>query len=383
MGTPATTKGGVTTDVTHFDDFNGAVRYLEGTHRQWRGHSVERIFGPLPVASPTVYEGYITDQTLKFQLGSGDGALAATKAVAGDGFDYSAFWLSVSGAALGAAACLIPEAAAGIILADAVAGGVVQGASSLPRDAASLRDAITSTLGAAGHANEQTLCGHIEKSKGPIVRSALDNIPRDQHGQPLWGDYEVKLHLLKRFFEPEVIRLYDGGEPNVDQDAVAAVVKRSLLLGVVGLKSRNGSQGLGRVLYRYNAANVLYQGTLALNPPEAWTYTLAETALVVVPQLRQAVADQLAQGEIVGADLVGPKVVVVNQHMDVFLDQANAVDTTDVVLPDQWVYDEAQQREIREPAATFAGAIRDAAWGNNEKRPPRTSIQRVTDSLSS
>ncbi len=143
-----------------------------------------------------------------------------------------------------------------------------------------------------------------------------------------------------------------------------------------------GRAGLGRVLYRYNAANVLYQGGLALNPPERWTYTLAETALVVVPQLRQAVADQLAQGEIVGADLVGPKAIVVNQQY-VFLDQTNAVDTTDSALPDQWVYDEAQQREVREPAATFAGAIRDGAWGNNEKRPPQTAIQRVSDDLSS
>jgi len=103
---------------------------------------------------------------------------------------------------------------------------------------------------------------------------------------------------------------------------------------------------------------------------------------VVVPQLRQAVADQLAQGEIIGADLVGPKVVAVNQQY-IFLDQTNAVDTTDSALPDQWVYDEARQREVREPAATFAGAIRDGAWGNNEKQPPRTAIQRVTASLSS
>ena len=259
----------------------------------------------------------------------------------------------------------------------------MQGLASLPHDAPSLHDMITSTLGTAGSEDAQKLCGHIEASKGPIIREELDSLPRDKDGQPLRSDYEFKLRLLKRFFQPEVIRLADGGDPTVPQDVVRPVVQRSLLLGAVGLNSKHGSQGLGRVLYRYNAANVLYQGGLALNPPDRWTYTLAETALVVVPQLRQAVADQLAQGEIIGADLVGPKVVVVNQQMDVFLDQANAVDTTDLALPDQWVYDEAQQREVREPAATFAGAIRDAAWGNKEKRPPQTAIQRVTDDLSS
>ena len=341
------------------------------------------ILSPLPVASPDLYEVYITTQVQNYQFGSRDGTEEATKAIAGDGFDYSAFWLSVAGSALGAAACLIPGAASIVALGFAGAGGVVQGLSSLPHDQASLRDAITSTLGAAGAADRDTLCGSIEASKGPIVRAALDSLPRDQHGQPLQGDYELKLRLLKQFFQPEVIRLADGGDPSVVPGAVEAVVKRSLLLGAVGLGSRHGSQGLGRVLYRYNAANVLYQGTLELNPPERWTYTLAETALVVVPQLRQAVADQLAQGEIVGADLVGPKVVVVNQQMDVFLDQANAVDTTDLALPDQWVYDEAQQREVREPAATFASAIRDGAWGNKERRPPGTAIQRVTDDLSS
>ena len=382
VGPPATTKGGVTTDITHFDDFNGAVRYLEGTHSLWEGHKVERILSPLPVASPDLYEVYITTQVQNYQSGSRDGTEAATKAIAGDGFDYSAFWLSVAGSLLGAAACLIPGAASIVALGFAGAGGVVQGLSLLPHDQASLSKAITSTLGAAGSKDEQTLCGRIEASKGLRIRAALDSLPRDQHGQPLQSDYEFKLHLLKRFFQPEVIRLGDGGDPSVVPDAVEAVVQRSLLLGAVGLGSQHGSQGLGRVLYRYNAANVLYQGSPALNPPERWTYTLAETALVVVPQLRQAVADQLAQGEIVGADLVGPKAIVVNQQY-VFLDQANAVDTKDLALPDQWVYDEAQQREVREPAATFAGAIRDGAWGNNEKRPPQTAIQRVSDDLSS
>jgi len=381
VGPPATTKGGVTTNITHFDDLNGAVRYLEGTHRQWQGHKVERIFGSLPVASPELYEDYITEQVHNYQTGSRDGTRAAADAVAGDGFDYSAFWLSVAGAALGAAACLMPEVAPGVILADAVAGGVVQGVSSLPHNEASLRDAITSTLGAAGSKDEQTLCGHIEASKGPRIRAALESLPRDKNGRPLQGDYEVKLHLLKRFFQPEVIRLSDGGDPSVVQGAVEAVVKRSLLLGAVGLGSRNGSQGLGTVVYSYNATNIMHQGDdHGYNRPEAWTYTLAETALVVVSQLRQAVSDALAQQDIVGADLVGPKVVAINQHMYIPLDKTNAVVDPG---PQRWVYDEARQRFVLEPDVTFKDAVRDTAWGNKERRPPRTAIQRVTDSSSS
>ncbi len=100
VGPPAATKGGVITDVTHFDDIDGAIRYLEGAHRGWHGHAVGRIFSPLPVDSPEVYESYISDQVAHYQFGAEAGTWDAIKAIAGDGFDYSAFWLSVAGAVL-------------------------------------------------------------------------------------------------------------------------------------------------------------------------------------------------------------------------------------------------------------------------------------------
>jgi len=353
--------------VSHYDDYTDAVTYFKG--QRMPVDSAQH----LPLASEQVYLHTVLPQALDtFSRRAKDGVDEAIDSVGDDSVDYTAWFTTMAGTVLRAAACLTGGGAVAVI-GFAAAGAAVAALGSVPTAKPTLKDLVKRNIGDKDSKGQNNNCSVINNLNGKFVSEQYANAQKYK-----WDDNRLSLEILKQAFVPALITITGDGVPSLDGDAVHNVVKRDVLLRAVGM--------VGRVVYNYDAVGMIQHDEGAggdsdvYNPPATWAYTLTGVTYTVQPRSQQAFQSALLANGMIVPSLKAPKLITINKasekalsNMTVVLDADNGVE-----------YAGASSLKVGEgdqtivvPAATFGGDIRDGAWGGAGHGPPSAPLTGV------
>jgi len=205
--------------VDHYDDYTDAVRYFQG--QKMPVDSAQH----LPVGSEQVYLHTVLPQALEtFSRRAKDGVDEAIDSFGDDPVDYTAWFATMAGTVLGAAACLTGGGAVAVI-GFAAAGAAVAALGSVPTAQPTLKDLVKRNIGDKDSRGQNNNCSVINGRNGKFVSDQYANAQKDK-----WDDNRLSLEILKQAFAPALIMIDGDGLPSLDGDAVQAFVKRDVLL---------------------------------------------------------------------------------------------------------------------------------------------------------
>ncbi len=175
-----------------------------------------------------------------------------------------------------------------------------------------------------------------------------------------------------------------GGVVSLDGDAVAAAVKRDVLLLAV--------PAAGKVVYNYQVGEgALGPQNMSYTSPATWTYTLTKTVIAVRPELVGALQAELQRGPIEASRIKGLKEFIVEMPnlggSDVVRPSGVAFtlddhDNVQTIVPrdpffklDIW----SGGRDTPISPTEFERLVVESAWRASKGKPPISQVSEVVE----
>jgi len=366
--------------IDHFNDFTGALAYFQRIHQSVGAgaHAPLQSIGAYVGSNSGVLWGALGD----FAAAAATGVQQAVDAIGDSPADYTVTAEAFVGALLPAAAVLAPETfGTSAIIAATLFGAAVTAASTQVSPQETFRSVVLTLMGQPTDAATDSFCDTVLNKAEWIVSQVYRGA--QQHK---WTQNRLELDILRTAFAPQFLKMRPGGVASLDGDAVAAAVKRDVLLLAV--------PAAGKVVYDYQVGQEAFgPGNMSYTSPATWTYTLTKTVIAVRPELVGALQAELQRGPIEASRIKGLKEFIVEMPQSetgsnvgrpsgvVFtLDDHDNVQT---IVPRGGPFSEVDMwsggRDTRLSPTEFERMIVDAAWRASKGTPPISQVSEVVE----
>ncbi len=285
--------------IDHFDDFTGALTYFQRLHQPVGAgaHAPLQSIGAYVGSNSGVLWGALGD----FAAAAATGVRQAVDAIGDSPADYTVTAEAFVGALLPAAAVLAPETfGTSAIIAATLFGAAVTAAATQVSPQETFRAVVLNLMGQPTGALADSFCDTVLNKAEWIVSQAYRGAQEHK-----WTQNQLELDILKTAFAPSFLKMRPGGVASLDGDAVAAAVKRDVLLLAV--------PAAGKVVYDYQVGQEAFgPQNMSYTSPATWTYTLTKTVIAVRPELVGALQAELQRGPIEASRIKGLKEFIVH-----------------------------------------------------------------------
>jgi len=361
--------------IDHFDDFTGALAYFQRLHQPVGAgaHAPLQSIGAYVGSNSGVLWGALGD----FAAAAATGVRQAVDAIGDSPADYTVTAEAFVGALLPAAAVLAPETfGTSAIIAATLFGAAVTAASTQVSPQETFRAVVLTLMGQPTGTLADSFCDTVLNKAEWIVSQAYRGAQEHK-----WTQNQLELDILRTAFAPPFLKMRPGGVASLDGDAVAAAVKRDVLLLAV--------PAAGKVVYHYNVGKEALGPQDSYTSPTTWTYTLTKTVIAVRPELVGALQAELQRGPIEASRIKGLKEFIVETPdlgsngpagVAFTLDDHDNVQT---IVPRGGPFSEVDMwsggRDTRLSPTEFERMIVDAAWRATKGTPPISQVSEVVE----